>query len=148
VNFAGFMRLSAAPVPAPANASITRGRQLFTVIGCSACHTEQLTTTLSAFTGQSNQTFSPFSDIAVHSMGTGLQDRVSQGNANGQQFRSAPLWGLGQRIFFLHDGRTSDLMRAIQAHSSPGSEANHVEEIFDILTPSQKQDILNFLRSL
>jgi CxxC motif-containing protein (DUF1111 family) len=148
VNFAGFMRLSAAPAPAPANASITRGHQLFTTIGCATCHTEQLTTTLSPYTGQSNQTYSPFSDIAVHNMGTGLQDRVSQGNANGQQFRSAPLWGLGQRLFFLHDGRTSDLMRAIQAHSSPGSEANHVEEIFDILTPGQKQDILNFLRSL
>jgi CxxC motif-containing protein (DUF1111 family) len=81
-------------------------------------------------------------------MGTGLQDRVSQGNANGQQFRSAPLWGVGQRLFFLDDGRTSDLMQAIQAHSSPGSEAKTVEEIFDILTPGQKQDILNFPRSL
>jgi len=148
VNFAGFMRLTAAPAPAPANASINRGHQLFTIIGCATCHSEQLTTTLSAFTNQSNQTFSPFSDIAVHSMGTGLQDRVSQGNANGQQFRSAPLWGVGQRIFFLHDGRTSNLLAVIAAHESAGSEANTVEEIFDILTPSQKQDILNFLRSL
>jgi CxxC motif-containing protein (DUF1111 family) len=153
VNFAGFMRLAAAPAPAAgatatAQASINRGHQLFTLIGCATCHTEQLTTTLSAFTNQSNVTFSPFSDIAVHSMGTGLQDRVSQGNANGRQFRSAPLWGVGQRIFFLHDGRTTDLLAAIQAHESTGSEANTVEEIFDILTPSQKQDILNFLRSL
>jgi CxxC motif-containing protein (DUF1111 family) len=148
LNFAAFMRLTAAPAPAPANDSINRGHQLFTVIGCATCHTERLTTTKSAFTGQSNQTFSPFSDIAVHSMGTGLQDRVSQGNANGQQFRSAPLWGVGQRIFFLHDGRTSDLLAAIQAHESAGSEANTVEQIFDILSPSQKQDILNFLRSL
>jgi CxxC motif-containing protein (DUF1111 family) len=148
VNFAAFARLAAAPTPAPANASINRGHALFTLIGCSMCHTEHLTTTLSAFTGQSNQTFSPFSDFAVHTMGTGLQDRVSQGNANGQQFRSAPLWGVGQRIFFLHDGRTSDLLAAIEAHESSGSEASTVEEIFDILSPSQKQDVLNFLRSL
>jgi CxxC motif-containing protein (DUF1111 family) len=148
VNFAAFSRLSAAPTPAPANASINRGHQLFTLIGCATCHTEHLTTTLSAYTGQSSQTFSPFSDFAVHTMGTGLQDRVSQGNANGQQFRSAPLWGVGQRIFFLHDGRTSDLMAAIAAHESSGSEANTVEEIWDILSPSQKQDVLNFLRSL
>ena len=148
VNFAGFMRLSAAPAPAPANDSINRGHQLFTVIGCAVCHTEHLTTTQSPYTGQSSQTFSPFSDIAVHSMGTGLQDRVAQGNANGQQFRSAPLWGVGQRVFFLHDGRTSDLLAAIRAHESAGSEANIVVQLFGILPPSQKQDILNFLRSL
>jgi CxxC motif-containing protein (DUF1111 family) len=81
-------------------------------------------------------------------MGTGLADRVGQGNADGTQFRSAPLWGVGQRIFFLHDGRTSNLLAAIQAHESNGSEANHVEENFDMLSARQKQDVLNFLRSL
>jgi CxxC motif-containing protein (DUF1111 family) len=147
VNFAAFMRLSAAPVPV-SSPSAARGRSIFTAIGCALCHTESLTTTKSSFTGQSNQTFSPFSDVAVHSMGVGLQDRVNQGNADGTQFRSAPLWGVGQRIFFLHDGRTSNLLSAIQAHESSGSEANHVEENFDMLSASQKQDVLNFLRSL
>ena len=148
VNFAAFMRLSAAPVPAAATASTARGRNIFTAIGCALCHTESLATTKSSFTGQSNQTFSPFSDIAVHNMGAGLQDRVSQGNANGQEFRSAPLWGVGQRIFFLHDGRATNLLSVIQAHESAGSEASHVEENFDMLSKSQKQDVLNFLRSL
>ena len=81
-------------------------------------------------------------------MGTDLADNVSQGGAGGDQFRTAPLWGLGQRIFLLHDGRTTDLMRAIQAHGSQGSEANTVEQNFDNLSQSQQQDILNFLRSL
>jgi len=148
VNFAAFMRLSAAPAPGPQNASTHRGEEIFEAIGCALCHTETLTTTKSSFTGQSNQSFTPFSDIAVHNMGTGLQDRVSQGNANGQEFRSAPLWGVGQRIFFFHDGRTTNLLAAIQAHESTGSEANHVEENFDMLSASQKQDVLNFLRSL
>lgn len=148
VNFAAFMRLLAAPAPGPQNASTTRGHAIFTAIGCALCHTENLTTTLSAFTGQSNVTFSPFSDIAVHDMGVGLQDRVSQGNANGRQFRSAPLWGVGQRIFFLHDGRTKNLLQAIEAHASTGSEANTVENIFDALPASDQQDLLNFLRSL
>jgi CxxC motif-containing protein (DUF1111 family) len=148
VNFAAFMRLSAGPAPGPQNASTARGHAIFTAIGCALCHTENLTTTLSAFTGQSNVTFSPFSDIAVHDMGVGLQDRVSQGNANGRQFRSAPLWGVGQRIFFLHDGRTKDLLQAIEAHASTGSEANTVENIFDALPASDQQDLLNFLRSL
>jgi CxxC motif-containing protein (DUF1111 family) len=81
-------------------------------------------------------------------MGTGLADNVSQGTAGGDQFRTAPLWGLGQRIYFLHDGRTADLLAAIQAHQSDGSEATQVEENFDALSPSQRQDLLNFLRSL
>jgi CxxC motif-containing protein (DUF1111 family) len=78
----------------------------------------------------------------------GLADGVSQGGAGPDQFRTAPLWGLGQRLYFLHDGRTSDLMQAIQAHQSPGSEANTVIRIFNSLPQSQQQDLLNFLRSL
>jgi CxxC motif-containing protein (DUF1111 family) len=105
------------------------------------------------FTNQSNVTYHPFSDFAVHDMGTGLADGVSQGNAGPREFRSAPLWGAGQRIFFLHDGRAGPanggILRAIQEHSSTGSEANIVISRFNnLLTPSQKQDILNFLRAL
>ncbi len=81
-------------------------------------------------------------------MGTGLADGVSQGEAGPQEFRSAPLWGLGQRLFLLHDGRTSDLLAAILAHRSSGSEANGVIVNFNGLTAGQKQDLLNFLRSL
>jgi CxxC motif-containing protein (DUF1111 family) len=73
---------------------------------------------------------------------------VSQGEAGPREFRSAPLWGLGQRIFFLHDGRTSNLTVAIQEHASTGSEANAVVRNFNNLRESQKQDVLNFLRSL
>ena len=89
-----------------------------------------------------------FSDIEIHHMGTGLADNVSQGGAGGDQFRTAPLWGLGQRIFLLHDGRTTDLNAAIQAHQSSGSEATTVEENFDNLNTTQQQEILDFLRSL
>lgn len=81
-------------------------------------------------------------------MGAGLADGVSQGRAGQREFRSAPLWGLGQRIFFLHDGRTSNLPTAIRAHASQGSEANGVVASFAGLSESQKQDLLHFLRSL
>jgi CxxC motif-containing protein (DUF1111 family) len=77
-----------------------------------------------------------------------LADGVSQGEAGPREFRTAPLWGLGQRIFFLHDGRTADLQRAIREHSSTGSEANGVISNFNNLGEGRKQDILNFLRSL
>ena len=79
-------------------------------------------------------------------MGTGLADNVSQGGAGGDQFRSAPLWGLGQRIFFLHDGRTNDLLQAIKLHASGNgtnaSEANEVIENFNKLNTTQQQQVL------
>jgi CxxC motif-containing protein (DUF1111 family) len=76
-------------------------------------------------------------------MGVSLSDGVSQGEAGPREFRTAPLWGLGQRIFFLHDGRTSDLIAAIRAHQSLGSEANVVVSKYVKLTEMQKQDLLN-----
>src|SRR5439155_22272419 len=106
------------PSSASSGASVTRGNQVSSNVGCQACHTKAFTTEKSPLTGQSNVTIQPFSDFAVHEMGTGLADGVSQGTANGNEFRTAPLWGVGQRIFFLHDGRTKDLHEAIQQHAS------------------------------
>jgi CxxC motif-containing protein (DUF1111 family) len=153
VKFAIFMRLLAAPTPStttPGGAtSISAGRTVFNSIGCAACHTASLTTTASSVTpGLNNATANLFSDLEIHHMGTTLNDNVGQGGAGGDQFRSAPLWGLGQRIFFLHDGRTSNLITAITQHSSSGSEANSVIANFNALSATSKQNLLNFLRSL
>jgi len=81
-------------------------------------------------------------------MGADLADGITQGGAEPDQFRTAPLWGLGQRLFFLHDGRTKDLLEAILAHGDGGSEAKVVIERFNELDNDTKQDLLNFLRSL
>jgi CxxC motif-containing protein (DUF1111 family) len=153
VQFAMFMRFLAPPTPSttvPGGAtSIANGRSLFNSIGCALCHTASLTTSPSRFTPSlGNATANLFSDIEIHHMGNGLNDNVSQGGAGGDQFRTAPLWGLGQRIFFMHDGRTKDLLQAIEEHDSSGSEAISVESNFDFLSASQKQDVVNFLRSL
>jgi CxxC motif-containing protein (DUF1111 family) len=148
VNFALFARLSAPPTPAGQNGSTQNGAALFSSVGCSLCHSRTLTTGPSPFTGMSNVTYNPYSDFALHKMGADLADGISQGAAKGNQFRTAPLWGLGQRLFFLHDGRTTSLIQAIQAHSSTGSEANKVINNYNRLKASQKQDLLNFLRSL
>ena len=94
-----------------------------------------------------------FSDLVLHHMGPRLADNVSQGAAGGDEFRTAPLWGLGQRIFFLHDGRTTDLIYAIHEHRSAAnakykaSEANVSVDLFDALSEYSKQNLLNFLRS-
>jgi len=151
-KFAFFMRFLDAPQPSPDTpggaTSIANGRSLFTSTGCALCHTPSFTTSKSTVAALSMQPVNLFSDLLVHDMGVGLADGISQGEAGPREFRTAPLWGLGQRIFFLHDGRTADLLRAIQQHSSSGSEANGVISNFNNLSEGRKQDILNFLRSL
>ncbi len=81
-------------------------------------------------------------------MRSGLADGISQGQASGSEFRTAPLWGLGQRLFFLHDGRTSDPVEAIRQHASVGSEATLSVAAFSLLSDADKQQLLKFLRSL
>jgi CxxC motif-containing protein (DUF1111 family) len=153
VQFAMFMRMLAPPTPSTTNPggtdSISDGSQVFNNIGCALCHTSALPTAPSSFTpGLGPGTANLFSDLLVHHMGSNLADGVSQGTAGPDEFRSAPLWGLGQRVFFLHDGRTTDLLDAIHEHASQGSEANGVIHNFKNLNPQQQLDLLNFLRSL
>jgi CxxC motif-containing protein (DUF1111 family) len=179
VNFVAFMRFTAAPTPTTHTVSELNGQSLFGTTGCALCHSTSLTTAASPFTGMGNFTYHPYSDFALHHMGGDLLDGVEQGGAGPDEFRTAPLWGVGQRLFFLHDGRTRDLLQAILSHADDdngcttiqktesfldesngsvyqpttqsqfcGSEANGVIANFKALGASQKQDILNFLRSL
>jgi len=161
---------------------IARGKQLFGTpsnggMGCVLCHSSSLTTGTSDVLGLSNRTFAPFSDFALHHMGATLADGVNQGLAGPDEFRTAPLWGLGQRLFFLHDGRAVNLLQAIEAHySNPnicftvsgsenltvnghnflpatstqtcGSEANEPVRQFNALSVADKTAVLEFLRSL
>jgi mono/diheme cytochrome c family protein len=151
-KFSVFMRLSAPPTPATytgaAALSVAAGRALFTTTGCAFCHTPSMKTGKASTAALANQNVNLFSDLMTHDMGVGLADGISQGEAGPREFRTAPLWGLGQRIFFLHDGRTSDLITAIRAHQSTNSEANGVITRFNSLTEAQKQNLMNFLRSL
>jgi CxxC motif-containing protein (DUF1111 family) len=154
--FTNFMRMLAPPTPAPATPSSENGRGTFIKIGCAHCHTPSLTTGTMIASGSStnpsaalsNQTANLFSDLLVHHMGKGLADGITQGGAGPDEFRTAPLWGVGQRIFFLHDGRTTNLVDAIGAHRSRGSEANKVIERFNELSTKEQQEIIDFLRSL
>lgn len=157
-KFAFFMRFLAPPIPSAdtpgGRPSIARGKSLFIRIGCALCHTPTLDTANAAVAALRLKPVNLYSDLLLHDMGPGLEDGISQGQAGPREFRTAPLWGLGLRIFFLHDGRTTDLLEAIRVHQSgngPGrnaSEANGVINNFNGLTEEQKQDLLNFLRSL
>ena len=152
------MRFLAPPTPSPTRREgqlpSREGETLFGSVGCALCHTPTLHTGNSTIAALRNQPVNLFSDLLVHDMGMGLADGVTQGQAGPREFRTAPLWGLGQRIFFLHDGRTSDLLEAIRAHQSGSvflanaSEANAVVKNFNHLRENQKQDVVNFLRSL
>jgi len=170
--FAIFMRFLDAPQPAPFSQSAAHGQQLFGTgpenpgIGCFACHTATMVTPARSETeALQSLTVHPYTDLLIHHMGKNLADDITQGAATGDMFRTTPLWGVGQRIFFLHDGRTDDLLAAIRAHFSPGdcdaapgnslatpcygpSEANAVITRFNALSVSDKQAILDFLRSL
>jgi CxxC motif-containing protein (DUF1111 family) len=151
--FSTFMRFLAPPGQAPPNGpgagpSIDNGRALFDSVGCTLCHTPSMRTGNSSTAALSNQNVNLFSDLAIHHMGAGLADGITQGAAQGDQFRTAPLWGLGDRIFLLHDGRTQSLVQAIADHDSQDSEAHGVIAGYQALSVSQKQDLLNYLRSL
>ena len=168
LEFAIFMRQLAPPQPVPFTASAVRGQRLFGTdagnpgIGCFLCHTPMMVT------GPRHETEALqsvpahlYSDLLIHHMGGGLADNITQGLAEGDMFRTTPLWGIGQRLFFLHDGRTSDLLAAIRAHATepdegqqegpnrfPPSEAAAVVRRFNDLPAADQQAILDFLRSL
>jgi CxxC motif-containing protein (DUF1111 family) len=156
--FADFMRMLAPPAPAPApdSASTKRGREAFISVGCALCHTPSFTTGKAIASGAatrssaalSDQPVNLWSDLLVHHMGRDLADGIAQGSAGPDEFRTAPLWGVGQRVFFMHDGRTKDLLKAIEAHRSRDSEANKVIDQYDRLRREQQQDVVNFLRAL
>lgn len=153
VKFAAFMRFLAPPTPMSDTDTTVHGKKLFSDVGCAMCHTPTLHTGKSSVAALQDKDVNLYSDLMLHNMGAGLSDDVGQGNAGGDEFRTAPLWGLGKRIFFLHDGRTKDLLEAIQAHQGFGgqygpSEANQVVAQFNRLSEIDKQHVLNFLRSL
>ena len=165
MQFTLFMRFLDGPQPVAFSTSAQRGQRLFGTdvhhpgVGCFLCHTPTMqTATATEIAALQNKPVNLFSDLLVHHMGPGLADRITQGLAQGDMFRTTPLWGVGQRIFFLHDGRTDDLMQAILAHDSsvgevgtgafPPSEAKRVIDAFRSLSPSDEQAILDFLRAL
>lgn len=166
--FASFMRFLAPLESLPMTPSAKHGSQLFLSVGCSQCHTPTMQTGKSSIPALSNQPVNLFSDLMLHAMGPKLADKIVQGDADVDEFRTAPLWGLSRRLFFLHDGRTNDLTQAILEHASTSndpncqnnqqgrgsdgiscsSEANGVIQNFNSLGESDKQDLLNFLLSL
>lgn len=150
------------PLPAPAQ----RGAALFSRVGCVLCHTATLMTGNTVSPALSQKPVNLYSDLLVHHMGAYLADDIIQGMAGPDEFRTAPLWGVGQRLFFLHDGRATDLFTAIEDHAGRPvdgknftsrllsmdvggeSEADDVIRNFNRLSDGEQADLIEFLKAI
>jgi CxxC motif-containing protein (DUF1111 family) len=156
-NITAWEMLTAPPVPEPTSqqpADAAEGQALFTSVGCWLCHTPALTTPPSSLAPLSQVQANLYSDLALHHMGACLSDGLAQGEAAADMYRTPPLWGAGERHFFLHDGRETNIFAAVQDHSCPAesgyqaSEANTVLQRFNALSTAQQQAVVDFLRTL
>lgn len=137
---------------APADPQILAGKALFRAAGCAACHRPNYVT--GAVEGQphlSGQAIWPYTDLLLHDMGEGLADHRPEGVADGREWRTPPLWGIGltqtvsERAFFLHDGRARSLEEAILWHAG---EAQHARDHFVRLGTHERVALIAFLKSL
>jgi CxxC motif-containing protein (DUF1111 family) len=131
---------------------VLRGRATFHRIGCAVCHAPSFVTASDAAIPETaSQTVYPHSDLLLHDMGPGLADEVGEGAATGAEWRTAPLWGLGDatrdgaRTSLLHDGRARTITEAILWHDGEGARAR---ERFVALPREQRDALLAFLASL
>jgi CxxC motif-containing protein (DUF1111 family) len=134
---------------------VAAGKRLFDGMRCVACHTAQMTTGGGHLLAElRNQTIAPYSDLLLHDMGDGLADNLVEGQAKGNMWRTAPLWGIGYtdkvlggagKVGYLHDGRARSLTEAILWHDG---EAAKARQRFAQLSKTDRDAVLAFLKSL
>lgn len=136
----------------PTDPAVQRGRQLFVDAGCSGCHVPSFTTGRHPDRPeQSHQRIWPYTDLLLHDMGEGLADNRPEGLANGRQWRTPPLWGIGLtrtvsgHEFLLHDGRARGVLEAILWH---GGEAEAAKRKVSVMSKQERTDLLAFINSL
>jgi CxxC motif-containing protein (DUF1111 family) len=129
-----------------------RGEQLFADSGCARCHLPALRTGASNELPQlAAQTIHPYTDLLLHDLGPELSDGRPVFAADGGEWRTAPLWGIGLfpkvngHAFLLHDGRARGVQEAILWH---GGEAEPAKLAFTRLTRAERADLQAFVESL
>lgn len=143
--FISFMKFLAPPTRSPLSILAQQGEKLFGTTGCANCHAPQYKTGANINPALNNQDVNLYSDLLVHRMGSGLADGIIQGLAQGDQFRTAPLWGLSRRKFLLHDGRATTVDAAVGFH---GGEASIAAGRYFGATENDRTAIREFLKSL
>ena len=128
------------------------GKMLFEQINCSGCHKPTLKTSTSSISVLSNKEFHPYTDLLLHDMGDALDDGYTEGSAETYEWRTPPLWGLGLspnsqggEYFLMHDGRAKSIEEAILLH---GGEATASKNAYEALSSTEKDNLLEFLKSL
>lgn len=131
---------------------VLRGKKVFYQTGCIDCHTpKHITHRLTDQPEQSFQLIWPYSDLLLHDMGAGLADNRPEARANGQEWRTPPLWGIGLteqvsgHTQFLHDGRARNLLEAILWH---GGEAAAQKQKVVEMPKEDRAALIRFLESL
>lgn len=142
-HLANFMRFLAPPPALKMSADAIAGGNLFEQVECSACHTPVMFTGASDVAALANQPVRLFSDLLLHDMGE-LADGIAQAGADTNEMRTAPLWGLRARTSFLHDGRASTVIEAINQHAG---EAARSQQLFSELSEGEQQQLVEYLNS-
>jgi CxxC motif-containing protein (DUF1111 family) len=142
-GFTNFMRFLAPAPRGPLTPQVQRGEQVFSQIGCASCHVPTMMTGPNSVAALSNKPVNLFSDLLLHDIGTG--DGIEQGVATGNDFRTAPLWGLSRRSRFMHDARSNKIEGAIERH---GGEAKDARDGYVGLPRSDRDALLALLNSL
>ncbi|MCH2077543.1 MAG: c-type cytochrome [Rhodobacteraceae bacterium] len=131
---------------------VLRGKQVFHQVGCASCHQPNFVThRLAEQPEQSFQLIWPYTDMLLHDMGEGLADNRPEAGANGREWRTPPLWGIGMteqvsgHTYFLHDGRARNLLEAVLWH---GGEAAAQRDAVTVLPPQDRAALISFLESL
>jgi CxxC motif-containing protein (DUF1111 family) len=132
--------------------AVLAGKKIFYDIGCSACHRPKYRTPKTGVAPeQADQLIWPYTDLLLHDMGEGLADHRPEGVANGREWRTAPLWGIGLtpevngHSYYLHDGRARNLLEAVLWH---GGEAQSARDAVVKLPKQARQSLLRFVESL
>jgi len=146
-----YLRALAPPAPGAMTEVRQRGEVLFREIGCAACHTPEMRTGPHAVAALSNRVVRLYSDLLLHDLGDATGDGVPDKDATGNEWRTAPLWGLrvmrdflGGSAFLMHDGSARTVEEAIRMH---GGEAAGVRSRFDRLSPADRVALLDFVES-
>ena len=148
-----YVQTLAVPVRRSADdATVLQGKKLFNDAKCGSCHRPAMQTGVRVdFPEVSNQRIFPYTDLLLHDMGEGLADHRPDFDANGSEWRTAPLWGIGltQKVnghnFYLHDGRARSLQEAILWH---GGEAETAKNAFKNMSKNDRLALIKFLQSL